>query len=57
MTGELVVERTALPEAGGMWDQDAKTMRALEHLEAVVIAMWRERRGRDRASKRVRGRG
>ena len=51
LTGSLRFERVALPVAGGITEQPAKTMQALAVLESVALAVMseqaKERRSRE----------
>ena len=42
-TGAMHFERVALPAAGGVSDQPARTMEALDVLESVALAVMHER--------------
>lgn len=61
LSGYVRYERTALPVAGGLYDQPARDMEALEVLEAtanaVVAEQAKERRAREKAKPKPRRRG
>lgn len=50
ITGHIHFERIALADAGGLADQDAKTLWAFALLERVTLAMAHEQRRRSRGA-------
>lgn len=46
--GGLQIEMVAFPSAGGVWDQDAKTIEALDIIEQVNSEILRSDNGRPR---------